>query len=664
MKTQVALLLLLAAALLACDEPPPIVCLDVPPRNYIVYVGEETIVTPCFTGGTLPLVYAAQSSDTTIARVSGVAGRAVMVAGQGVGAARIVITATDANGKTGEQLIPVGVPNRAPEIAMVSVDVPLWAERRLALADYANDPDRQALMQSVLSETPSTLDARIANDSLYLTGLERGAARLHIAVQDESGVETSATFTGMIGDPVAYVTQGAHSRHGDAPLAARRQGLLRFFLVAPDSADVTAPTVEAFLETRDGEFLREIELSGPSRLPPEIDEGELGQSFNALIEGTDLIPGIKLVIDVGATAGPNVVRRVEMPLEVLNVPKLDLTLIPIAFGEEVISKTFVETVAADPAGSRSPLRGIFEMLPVVDHTVYVRETIDLGPRDDHLTPEFILLALRAVYQIEALDGHYMGIIPDPISVETQGGTVLVAGAAWRGSPIAFAIPSRGTITHELGHSFNLLHAPCGAPGADRRFPYEGGTIGVWGYDFAARLLHEPNTRDVMSYCDPIWISDYHFEKALRYRVLTQQSPPAAPAEEMLMVWGSISADGESMLLPSFYTTGAPTPVSGAGHRLTGRGPVGELFSFEFEPTPIWDTEGSVFTFMVPVTWEGDLETITLWTPDGGSAVLDRDTDNPLSLVIENGRVRRLAAEQVVPEYTPGAIFTRGIPIRR
>lgn len=659
--TRVAPVLLLAV-LVACDEPPPIVCLDIPPRDYEVYVGDETTVTPCFTGGALPLAYTAESSDLAVATVSRVAGRAVIVTGEGVGAARIAITATDANGKTGEQFVHVGVPNRAPEIGEVEVDVPLWAERRLALADYATDLDRQELTYKVTSGTPSTLDVRVVDDTLYLGGVGRGTATLDFEARDESGVATSATFTGAISDPVAYVTQGSHSRQRDVPLAAGRQGLARVFL-ATDSLGVVAPAVSASLETSHGELVREISLSGPSRLPPQIAEGELEQSFNALIEGADLMPGVRLVVDIGATVDPNVPRRVVMPMEVLNVPVLNLTLVPIAFGEDDRTTALVDQMAADPTGNVY-MGGIFEMLPVVDHIVSVREPLILKPLRDN-SPRSVLLALGALYEVEGRGGHYLGIIPSPLVVETQNRRALVGGAAWQGAPIAFSYPSRKTVAHELGHNFNLLHAPCGGPSAtDLRFPHRGGSIGVWGYDFANRSLYEPDTRDLMGYCSPVWISDYHFEKALRFRVEIGRSPPVAPQEETLMVWGWIGEDGVPVLRPSFYTRGVPTPVSAGGHRVTGRGPAGELFSFEFEASPMWDAEGSVFTFMVPVTWEGDLETITLRTPAGESAVLDGETDDPLSLVIENGRVRRFAAEQIAPEGTPGVIFTRGVPVRR
>ena len=50
-------------------------------------------------------------------------------------------------------------------------------------------------------------------------------------------------------------------------------------------------------------------------------------------------------------------------------------------------------------------------------------------------------------------------------------------------------------------------------GPDPDYPYPDGSIGVWGYDLLDGRLVDPSTADLMSYCDPAWISDYSFNKA-------------------------------------------------------------------------------------------------------------------------------------------------------
>ncbi|MDF2692605.1 MAG: hypothetical protein K0S65_988 [Labilithrix sp.] len=72
--------------------------------------------------------------------------------------------------------------------------------------------------------------------------------------------------------------------------------------------------------------------------------------------------------------------------------------------------------------------------------------------------------------------------------------------------------SRGTLAQELAHAMGRLHAPCGGPAAlDRKYPYSDASIGVWGWDVLEKTFIDPSDRvDFMSYCNPVWVSDYTF----------------------------------------------------------------------------------------------------------------------------------------------------------
>ncbi len=69
-----------------------------------------------------------------------------------------------------------------------------------------------------------------------------------------------------------------------------------------------------------------------------------------------------------------------------------------------------------------------------------------------------------------------------------------------------------TAAHEIGHAHGRNHAPCGgASGTDPNYPYSNGSTGVWGYNITTKTLLDPaKYRDVMSYCNPDWFSDYTY----------------------------------------------------------------------------------------------------------------------------------------------------------
>ncbi len=77
--------------------------------------------------------------------------------------------------------------------------------------------------------------------------------------------------------------------------------------------------------------------------------------------------------------------------------------------------------------------------------------------------------------------------------------------------------SAGTMAHEIGHNHGRNHAPCvpqggSISGVDQQFPYDGGNIGVWGYDSRTKELVDPDgITDIMGYCNNKWISDYTYD---------------------------------------------------------------------------------------------------------------------------------------------------------
>lgn len=81
--------------------------------------------------------------------------------------------------------------------------------------------------------------------------------------------------------------------------------------------------------------------------------------------------------------------------------------------------------------------------------------------------------------------------------------------------------SAETMAHEVAHNHGRSHAPCGngISGVDGNFPYNGGQVGVYGYDTRNQRLIAPDRTDLMGYCSNKWLSDYTYD-ALMSRVAT------------------------------------------------------------------------------------------------------------------------------------------------
>jgi len=73
--------------------------------------------------------------------------------------------------------------------------------------------------------------------------------------------------------------------------------------------------------------------------------------------------------------------------------------------------------------------------------------------------------------------------------------------------------SESTLIHEMGHMHGLLHSPCGDPSLqDDRFPYADGLTQTEGWDFRTETFVASDHNDLMGYCQPRWVSDYHYAK--------------------------------------------------------------------------------------------------------------------------------------------------------
>ncbi|MYG81573.1 MAG: hypothetical protein F4187_07320, partial [Gemmatimonadetes bacterium] len=260
--------------------------------------------------------------------------------------------------------------------------------------------------------------------------------------------------------------------------------------------------------------------------------------------------------------------RIEV--DVRDMPLLDLTLIPFLWSADPDSLIIdhIEAMATDPA-NHELLSYTRTLLPVGALDVRAHEPVMTSTNNS----SELLRETEAIRVIEGTAGHYMGMTSGLAT--GVGGLAKLRGRVTYVSGSGSIESTRYTIAHELGHNFSLLHAPCGAPGPAPLFPHANGSIGAWGYDFrgGGRLVH-PFTRDLMAYCAPTWISDYHFTNALRFRLSDESVPESAlvaGSARSLFLWGGIGADSIPFLDPAFVVDApALLPDSAGDYRLTGQ----------------------------------------------------------------------------------------------
>jgi len=463
--------------------------------------------------------------------------------------------------------------------------------------------------------------------------------------------------------PAAYLTQAVQSREFPVPLVAGERALLRVFLTAGEKNDENLPGVTVRLYEGDGEIHSKYIAGKPGPIPMTVDEGDLEKSVNAEIPVKMIREDLEMVIEVDSVdASLGVPRRIpeegRMAIEVDSMPTVEMTAIPFLWTSDPDSS--IIDIVSDL--SRKPmehelLKDTRTLLPVAGVDVAAHAPVESSTNN----------AIRLLFQTQAIRvmeggaNYYMGTMAGPVTA--------AAGVAFVPGRSSFSVPRSGVIAHELGHNMSLYHAPCGgAGGPDPAYPHPNGGIGAWGWDFETETLVSPGTPDLMSYCGPRWISDYHFTNAVRFRLSDEDNDELpGPPPPSLLLWGGVNADGTPFLEPAFLVTAPPSlPDSAGDYRIEGlRADSTELFSLTFGMLEVADADGaSGFAFVLPAVpgWDDALASIRLSGP-AGSAAIDSETQRPMAILRDwsTGHVRAFLDR--LPADTTGfqVHFSRGIP---
>lgn len=413
----------------------------------------------------------------------------------------------------------------------------------------------------------------------------------------------------------AYITQAIQAFDNSVPLIAGRNALLRVFVRA-STTNAAQPAVRVRFYNSGGALVNTVTIAAPTAsVPTALDEATLGSSWNTPLTGAFLQPGLRMLVDVdpaNAIVEPSESDNVHpaggtpAALDVRQVLPVNITIVPI------IQAARGDTARIDESNKANFLLPMQLMFPVTTINADIRAPYTYtGAELASGGANWIALLseVNALRNAEGTGRMYYGMV-------RVGYTSGVAGLGYIGLPTALGWDHQpsGTevMAHELGHNFGRLHAPCGNPAqVDGAFPYSGGLIGPFGYDIVSGQLKFPVLRDLMSYCNPPWISDYTYRGILNYRTNNPMSATGntGATQKGLLVWGRIE-QGRLVLEPGIEVD-APEhlPARSGPHRVEGVGPSGEtLFSLAFAGDRVADSQDpddQTFAFIVPLSqWRG------------------------------------------------------------
>ncbi len=262
-----------------------------------------------------------------------------------------------------------------------------------------------------------------------------------------------------------------------------------------------------------------------------------------------------------------------------------------------------------------------------------------------------------------------------------------------------------TTAHELGHNHGLPHIICddetndrfaaGASFPDENYPYnqnpigngsvnttgngdDYGRIGKMGYDFRlGNYVSKTLYHDVMSYCDRVWISDYHYNKLSDFQdALDRYANPKQTSQLAQMntssnngktpgtfITGAISDDGQIKILDTILVTKRYRPLTGGTYTYRVETISGEIYEGSFLPSKMDHASGEYFRFMLPT--QTALQSVRIFKASDGLEVLNQNFGPIVSAKIDL-QLRRLGENEweIPPTFHSQRIVRRITPSPR
>jgi hypothetical protein len=602
------------------QDMPPSVTITAPSQDTTITVGDALT----FAGSASDAVDGDLSASIEwTSSVDGVLGTGASVESSSLSLGTHVITAnaTDGAGQDGTATVEVTVTaNAAPGVTITSPsqDTTIAAGDAVTLAATAADAEDGDLSGSIV--WTSDRDGSLGSGaSVVATSLSTGTHTITASVTDSRGATATATRGVSVATAgldlwidAVQLNQANQDYSGSVGGIADRSGLLRVVALASE-ANTAAPDVTVRVY-QGGSLVLEEKLVAPGIGVPTaggFDLADASHTWNLELPANVVGEGLSVVAEFDESLGPvdgnagnnRYPETGEQSLDVVALTPMRVRFIPIEnTNNGLVGNVSAETMQSfmDTVRTHLAVSAVEPSLGSVFSTAH-----DLTAAGGWSSLLADLQALRVAEG--ATDEYYHGIIP-------YSGSEPYGGLAYRpGSPLSVyrtglsvdaAWAVREIVAHELGHNLGLPHAPgCGAAGADPEFPTADGLLDQAGWDpNRGTLVAMSSTYDLMSYCNPTFVSAHNLRKMVIWRRDDPLVAPAPAASEGLLVWGRITPSGGELnpAIPVEAPARLPSEAGSWTLRVMGE-EESTLRTVSFSPTEVPHIPGERhFAFIVPL----------------------------------------------------------------
>ncbi|GIK58081.1 MAG: hypothetical protein HND44_10155 [Chloroflexi bacterium] len=392
-------------------------------------------------------------------------------------------------------------------------------------------------------------------------------------------VSKDLTVTGV------EITQAIQRADNSVPLVANRNTVVRVFAEAPVGGPINNVVVR-LTAVRNGSTIGQMN-SAPTTIPIDATRDNFNSSVNFQLPAGWLSGNVNLT----ATIDPdNTVpeanennNTISQTINFNTVPDLQVRLVPINY-----THTGPTAPGFYPAQSVDYISDwLMRAYPVGNVEIAIRSPYNFtGNLQDSNSwvNDLQTGLLNRMRELKLFDGYslntpvvYYAFVPIS-NGSTRWFFSGIAGIGWIGGRESVGLNLMGfwpadetgkLAAHEIGHNMGRRHAPCGVSGqTDPNYPYPGASIGEYGLDIPNGVFWSPATAvDIMSYCEPAWISDYTYIGIYNDQQANGFAAMNDMAVDSLIVSASLSADGAVTLAPSYAFASYPAADGGSDYRV-------------------------------------------------------------------------------------------------